>query len=253
VANTRVYLHELIDIVGQQRARYMHHMTAYWCPESSRARDQLCYGVWGTLGSTGHWPQVVNMWEYVGGWDALAQSFELEVSNPTMQDPKLQEWWRTAAPLRRGGYDRVLVPAPGTRTIEELVADGVRGDAYAHELITVPPGTSGALLELLANVGRVCVESAGLALLGAFNVALRNDTECIVLWVLPDWATWARFERAWSSGDAVLQPWRRGLVDAGADLNRMLLIDSPLNPMKIGRQPAEADRIPLADFYPPLD
>ena len=30
MANGSVYVHELIDIVGQQRAKYMHHMTAWW-------------------------------------------------------------------------------------------------------------------------------------------------------------------------------------------------------------------------------
>ena len=30
--NDKVYIHELIDIIGHNRARYMHHMTANWCP-----------------------------------------------------------------------------------------------------------------------------------------------------------------------------------------------------------------------------
>jgi hypothetical protein len=103
----------------------------------------------------------------------------------------------------------------------------------------------------VAEVGRACVESTGLQLVGAFNVALRNDTEAILLWAIPDWATWSRFESAWSA-DGPLSPWREELVDAGADLTRILLIDSPLNPMKIGRQPTEADRLPLEDFFPPM-
>jgi hypothetical protein len=252
MSNDRVYLHEFIDIVGQQRARYMHHMTAYWCPENRHRRDQLLFGVWGTLGSTGQWPQVVNLWEYVGGWDGLARSFDVEVSNPVMQDPYLQEWWAKAAPLRRGGFDRLLVPAPWTRTIEELVAVRVRGDAYAHELITVPPGRSLALLDQVEALGRPCVESTGAELVGAFNVALRNDTECILLWSFPDWSTWSSFESSWSS-EGQLSPWRKALVDADAGLTRILLIDSPLNPMKTGRQPTEEDRLPLEDFFPPMD
>jgi hypothetical protein len=250
--NERVYLHEFVDIIGQQRARYMHHMTAYWCPENREKRAQLLFGVWGILGSTGQWPQVVNLWEYPGGWDGLGASFDLETSNPVMQDPFLQEWWAAAAPLRRGGFDRLLVPAPWTRAIDELVADGVRGAAYAHELVTVPPGQSLAVLDQVADVGRACVESTGAELIGAFNVALRNDTECILLWAFPDWRTWSSFERSWSA-NGPLSPWRKTLVDAGADVTRILLIDSPLNPMKIGRQPTKDDRRPLEDFYPPLE
>jgi len=249
MANGSVYVHELIDIVGQQRAKYMHHMTAWWCPEARKERDQLLYGVWGTLGSTGAWPQVVNLWEYPSGWDGLAKSFDFEVSNPVMQDPHLQQWWAKAAPLRRGGFDRILVPAPWTSTIEELVAEGTRGDAYAHELITMPPGRSTALLDLVRDEGRVAVGSHGLELVGAFNVAMRTDSECILLWAIPDFATWGRFESAWSGGE--LAPWRSSLEQLGAVVERSLLVDSPLNPMKIGRQPEESDRRPLEDFDPP--
>ena len=34
-----------------------------------------CFGVWATVGSTGAWPQTVNMWE-LNGWKALAANFE---------------------------------------------------------------------------------------------------------------------------------------------------------------------------------
>ena len=68
--NDKVYIHEFIDIIGHNRARYMHHMTANWCPVAREERNQLCFGVWGTVGSTGRWPEVVNMWE-LDGWDGL--------------------------------------------------------------------------------------------------------------------------------------------------------------------------------------
>ena len=74
----------------------MHHMTANWCPIGREERNQLCYGVWGTVGSTGRWPEVVNMWE-LDGWDGLAANFEHELSHPSMQDPSLAEWWAAAA------------------------------------------------------------------------------------------------------------------------------------------------------------
>jgi hypothetical protein len=268
--NDRVYLHEYIDIIGQQRARYMHHMTAWWCPEARKERSQLCYGVWAVLGSTGHWPQVVNLWEYVGGWDALADSFAFEVKGPGIQDPMLQEWWHQAAKLRRGGDDRLLVPAPWTRPIEGLIADGVSGVTYAHELCTVPPGRSPQLLDLVREQGRAAVESLGVELVGAFNVALRNDTEAILLWAFPDWPTWSAFEQAWLGGgpggsggtagsggstgpDGPLRAWRKSLIELEAQVERILLIDSPLSPMRIGRQPEVEDRRPLSDFFPPLE
>jgi hypothetical protein len=47
-------------------------MTANWSPIAQEPpRHQLCYGVWGVVGSTGRWPEVVNMWEH-DGFDGVA-------------------------------------------------------------------------------------------------------------------------------------------------------------------------------------
>ena len=137
--NDRVYIHEFIDIIGHHRAHYMQHMTANWSPVGQEERNQLCYGVWALIGSTGAWPKTVNMWEHES-WSGLAASFATEAVGRGAQDPALEKWWAKAAEFRSGGFDRIVVPAPWTRTIEELCADGVRGDVYAHELVTVEPG-----------------------------------------------------------------------------------------------------------------
>ncbi len=136
--NEKIYIHEYIDIIGHNRANYMHHMTANFSPRAQQERDQLCYGVWGVLGSTGRWPQVVNIWEE-DGLEGLATSFRHECSGPGMQDPHLAQWWAKAAEFRSGGNDRLLRPAPWTRTIEQLCADGVTGEAYAHEHVGLRP------------------------------------------------------------------------------------------------------------------
>jgi len=241
--NGKVYIHELIDIVGHNRARYMHHMTANWCPVAREERDQLCFGVWGTVGSTGRWPEVVNMWE-LDGWDGLVGNFEHELSHAGLQDPSLAEWWAVAASLRRGGLDRIVVPEPWTRTITELVADGVRGAVYAHELVTVPPGRAPAFLAALRDEGVAAVAAHGLELVGAFRVAMVDDAECVVVWAIPDWPTWAAYEQAWLRGDA-LGTWPAVLRDLGATWHRTLMVDAPLSPLRIGRQPEATDRIPL--------
>lgn len=61
--NDKVYIHEFVDIRDQGRAKYMQHMTANWSPIAQEERNQKCFGVFGTVGSTGRWPEVVNMWE----------------------------------------------------------------------------------------------------------------------------------------------------------------------------------------------
>jgi hypothetical protein len=243
--NTKVYIHEFIDIIGHNRAKYMHHMTANWVPTAIAERNMQCFGVWATVGSTGRWPEVVNMWE-LDGWDALADNFAHELRGSGLQDPALAEWWAAAAQLRRGGFDRIVVPMPWSPTIGDLVRDGVRGDAYAHELVTMPVGTVGRFLEAIEEVGIGTMEGLDMRLVGAFRVAMRNDTEAIVIWALPDWQTWAHYEQAWDG--PALAPWRARLVALGADIQRTLLVDAPLAPLRLGRQPAVEDRRPLSEI-----
>jgi hypothetical protein len=242
MANDKLYIHELIDIRGHNRAKYMHHMTANWVPVAMRERNQRCFGVWGTVGSTGRWPEVVNMWE-LDGWGGLVANFEHEFANAQLQDPSLAEWWARAAHFRRGGFDRIVVPAPWTRTVDELIADGVRGAVYAHEVVTLRPGGARDYLDALGDEGVAAVEAFGFRLAGAFTTAMRNDSECIVIWAIPDWAAWAAFE-AGQEHDR-LRLWRVHLDALGAEWQRTLMVDAPLAPLRIGRQPEEGDRRPL--------
>jgi len=106
VANSKVYIHELVDVIGHNRAAYMHHMTANWGSTAREERNMLCFGVWATVGSTGRWPQTVNLWE-LDGWRGMAANFRHEFSHTTLQDPSLEGWWAQAATLRSGGLDRL--------------------------------------------------------------------------------------------------------------------------------------------------
>jgi hypothetical protein len=244
-SNDKVYIHELIDIIGPNRAKYMHHMTANWGPTARDERDMLCFGVWGTVGSTGRWPEVVNLWE-LNGWDGLVDNFAHELVGSALQDPALATWWATAAELRRGGVDRIVVPEPWSPTIEELTGAGVSGAVYAHEIVRLPIGTVRAFLDTLAEVGVPALEPFGLRCVGAFRVAMISDTEAIVIWALPSWEAWGEFERAWDG--SALAGWRARLVTMSADVRRTLMVDSPLSPMRTGRQPQIGDRRPLDEI-----
>lgn len=245
--NDKVYIHELIEIRGHARAKYMHHMTANWCPIGRAERGQLCFGVWGTVGSTGRWPEVVNLWEEQG-WQGLARSLARETAHPGMQDPSLAAWWAEAAKYRRGGMDRILVPAPWTRTIEELCRDGVRGVFYAHELVQVVPGRALEFLERVRDVAVGVYGTFGLVPVGAFRTALRNDSECVLLWAIPRASDWAAFEHAAHDGDLRLARWRDAVRGLAIDWQRTLLVDAPLSPLRTGRQPEESDRRPLEEI-----
>ncbi|HEY6790111.1 MAG TPA: hypothetical protein VI365_22655 [Trebonia sp.] len=242
--NDRVYIHEFISITKQNRARYMHHMAANWSPIAQETRHQLCYGVWGVVGSTGPWPQVVNIWEE-DGFAGLASSFRAEFGNAALQDPVLAKWWAAAADLRSGGFDRLIVPHPDTQTIEELTAAGVTGDTYAHEIVTVRPGTVREFLDkALTDAGKTR-STHGWQLAGAWHTAMRGDDEAILLWAIPTWEQWAAVEQSLATGkEDVLLPDSRDVIETR---QRILLADAPLCPFKTGRQPSRDDRTDWAD------
>ena len=239
MTNRKVYIHEFIDIVGHNRARYMHHMTANWSPNAQEERHQKCFGVWATLGSTGRWPEVVNLWEH-NSWDELAESFGVEAVGKGAQDPKLEKWWAAAASLRRGGVDRLLVPAPWTRPIDELCAAGVSGECYAHEVIRLRSRHAADFLEQVRDEAVPLAAGHRWELAGAWRTTMGNDDECILLWAIPSWADWASFEQAHLAGSDV-RAWRDGL-DVVRSWQRTVLVDSPLSPLRTGRQPSRADR-----------
>lgn len=241
--NDKVYIHEFITITKHNRARYMHHMTANWSPIAQQERNQLCYGVWGTVGSTGRWPQVVNIWEE-DGFDSLARSFGRETGGAGMQDPALAKWWAAAADLRSGGFDRILVPHPQTKTITQLCADGERAVTYAHELIQVERGLPTAFLDSAVAAGDAVRDRLGWRLVGAWRTAMVADDECLLLWAIPSWELWSKAERALlDTPDLLLGAAERQIRSR----HRVLLIDAPLAPLRTGRQPQRSDRTDWQD------
>ena len=241
ITNTKVYIHEFVDIVGHHRAEYMHHMTANWSPIGQEERHQRCFGVFAVLGSTGRWPEVVNIWEH-DGWDGLADSFGTEAVGSGAQDPKLARWWSKAAEFRRGGIDRILEPAPWTRSIEELCGAGVRGQCYAHELIRVEAGAASDFLERTRERADALARRHHWDLAGAWRTAMAYDDECILLWAVPTWRAWSAFET-----DGEDRAWRLGAADVVQTWQRTLLVNAPLSPLRTGRQPSRDDRTDWED------
>jgi hypothetical protein len=238
--NEKVYIHELVDIRDQNRAKYMFHITANWSPIGQAEREQLCYGIWGTVGSTGRWPEVVNMWEHPG-WAGMAANFAHEFEHPTLQDPSLASWWAEAAKFRRGGFDRLLTPAPWSPTIDDLLAAGVKGQVYAHELVKLTPRTSPEFLEVVREHAISAYAELGVRLVGAFENALCDDAEALLIWAFPTWASWGEFEAAQRKNASVLA-WRDRTRGMTVEWDRTLMVDAPLSPMRTGRQPQVEDR-----------
>lgn len=238
--NDKVYIHEFIDIIGHNRVNYMHHMAANWSPIGQEVRNQKCYGIWGTVGTTRRWPEVVNMWEE-DGFGGMASSFRYEFNHAGLQDPALAEWWAEAANFRRSGTDRLIVPASWTKTIDELCADGGVYETYAHELYTLPAGTAWDFVERVRTDAAPLLARHRWTLLGAFVTAMVPDNEVILLWGIDRWESWAEVEKG-VRADPELGGWWRSVIHAGGSWHRYLLVDAALSPLRIHRQPAVSDR-----------
>jgi hypothetical protein len=232
---TRIYMHEYIAIAGANRARYFEHMTAGW-RQGAKDRNQKTFGVWGTLGSTGHWPQVVNLWEYEGGWEHIAESFDHETSGAHMQDPFLQKWWQEAQPMRTGGYDRLLIPTDFSPSIDEVIGRGLVGcRTFRHEIVRTLPGQARRYLERLEAEWVPQARDLGLEIVGAYRTAMRDDSEVLLIWAVRDWPTWARAEKAMDAGAG--RDWRESTREIAPEVLAHLMCSAPLSPTETGRQP----------------
>jgi hypothetical protein len=126
-------------------------------------------------------------------------------------------------------------------TIEQLCAAGTTGETFAHEQIHVPQGTSREFLEIVAHEAIAAYEPFGWQLVGAWETAMVNESECFLMWAIPSWAQWGEAE-AGERTDPGLARWRRRTYDLATKWHRFLLVDAPLSPMRTGRQPAREDR-----------
>jgi hypothetical protein len=164
-----------------------------------------------------------------------------------MQDPSLSAWWEVAAGFRRGGVDRILLPAPWSPTVDELTAAGVRGEFYAHELVRLRPGAAKAFLEDVRVQAIAAHEALGLRLVGAFRTAMEDDSECLLLWAIPTHEEWVELEMG---GDATgeIARWRESCRESALSWKRTLLVEAPTSSLRLGRQPLESDRRPLDEL-----
>jgi hypothetical protein len=231
--NDKIYLHEFIDIIGQGRAAYNHHMTANYGHLAREERRLYCVGVFSTVGSTERWPQSTNLWEYADGWEGVANHFQFEFGNSQHQDRNLVTWWAEAAKLRSGGYDRLLIPAHYSPTLQQLLDDEVRGECYYHEQVTLEPGGARRYLEIVEEHRLALAELFGWRLVGAYRTALVNDSEAILVWAVPTWHHWSRWEAAQES-DPSVSIWRGHLHGIVRDWRNKLLVASDLSPVQTG-------------------
>ncbi|MBX3313024.1 MAG: hypothetical protein KF906_01790 [Actinobacteria bacterium] len=179
MAERDLYLHELIDIVGQGQYDYMAHAGR----EPTNAMPDML-----TLQGTffvcamggGRWPQVVNIWD-VGeqGWEGWAAN--VDRLNLKRRSAFYGDWWDEAAQWRSGGFDRLCGGVPGNPSTAEIAASGVKGTLFVHQLLSVRPGSA---LDYLAAVVAEQVpvwRDHGHEPTGIYEV-LGNQHEVVVVW-----------------------------------------------------------------------
>lgn len=175
----QLYLHEVVDVVGQGAAPYMAH-TAGFHAETAADRGLTLLGTWQVVGATGRWPQVVNVWEMLDGWEGwerLVRAANLRRGANT----ELNAWWDEAYQWRAGGFDRLLSAVDGSPTLAELVAGGVRGELFVHEMSQVRVGAVRDFLRASVEHRRPVMADHGHHLVGAYEVMF-SDTEAVTVW-----------------------------------------------------------------------
>lgn len=179
MAGRDLYLHELIDIVGQGQYDYMEHAArepTNVMPEMLKLQGSFFVCAMGG----GRWPQVVNIWD-VGeaGWDGWARN--VDRLNLKRRSAFYGDWWDEAAQWRTGGFDRLCGGVPGNPSTPEIAARGIRGSLFVHQLLAVRPGTALDFLEAVVAEQVPVWREHGHEPTGIYEV-LSNRHEVVVVW-----------------------------------------------------------------------
>jgi len=226
-----VYLHEIIDIVGEGAMPYMEHTVARGASDASGGTLGLV-GTWYVMGSTGRWPQVVNLWECVGGWDGWRALMERTNLQRT-RTPELEEWWRRALEVRTGGFDRLMAGAPGCPSLADLTASGLTASVFVHELSRC---RAGAALDYLAAVREEwapVLADHGHTPVGLYEVLL-TDREVMTIWATDPSAHCALMAAEVEGTDDRIARWRERARTFLTDRREELMTPHPSSLLSAG-------------------
>lgn len=233
-----LYLHETVDIVGEGAVPYMEKSVVGFDAEAVADRGLTLYGTWYVQGTTGRWPQVVNVWELVDGWEGWKRLCA-RTNLRREANSELSEWWAEAASWRSGGFDRLLGAAPGSLSLADVKSQSVQGEIFLHEKTRLRPGTA---LDYLAAVHREwapVMADYGHRLVGAWEV-LFGESEVCTLWAtdLDHHVELCRatdaargFESPDARNDDRISRWRERAHQWRTDWREEMLIPCPGSPM----------------------
>lgn len=231
MSTRNVYLHEYIDIVGEGAMPYMEHTVERGAGDASGGTLELV-GTWYTMGSTGRWPQVVNLWECVDAWEGWRRLMERTNLRRT-RTPELEAWWRRALELRTSGFDRLLAGAPGCPSLAELRANEVHAPVFVHELSRCRPGAALDYLGAVREQWQPVLAEYGHTVVGLYEVLL-TDREVLTIWAT-DPASHCRLHEAGVEGtDDRITRWRANARDLLTDWREELMTPHPATVLSAG-------------------
>jgi len=187
-----IYLQETASIAGGGKEAYLDSLRTRWAPHAERTRGLRLVWIGSTIGSTAAWPEAISLWE-LRDWRHYAEVCA-RMYTESSDDAELKSWWLEAAALRRRVHVRTLVAAGFSPTLDELVARGISGTAFAFATVRVAAGETRAALSAIER--RLSDDARqGRRLVGAYEVAFTND--CVyVIWAHATLADLAAYEHA---------------------------------------------------------
>jgi hypothetical protein len=233
-----LYLHETVDIVGEGAVPYMEKSVVGFDADAVADRGLVLYGTWYVQGSTGRWPQVVNVWEMVDGWEGWKRLCA-RTNLRREANRELSEWWAEAASWRSGGFDRLLGAAPGSLNLADLRAQDLKGELFVHETSRVKPGAALDYLGAVHQEYAPIMADHGHRLVGAWEVLL-GESETVTLWAtdLDSHVSLCRatdaargFESPGATADPRILDWRERVRPFRTDWREEVLIPCPGSPM----------------------
>ena len=201
--NPNIYLHEIVRTVPGREEPYLASVLSLHHEPIRRHRGRPAFAQFRSLPTSGAWPCGINIWEntWAGQTEDLVSQFQ-----DAERDVAMEEWWNRNLHLRRGGYDRLLIPADYSPTLAELEARGVRGEVFLQEILWLPFGEPRRYLDAFEERLMPALERLGLDLVGAFRVAMR-PRQVVTLLGAREWGGLAALLDE-STRDSKLRQWQ---------------------------------------------
>jgi hypothetical protein len=203
-------------------------LTAYEPLAPGETGHFLQFGLFRSTEVSGRWPSVLNVWE-MADWPELVRNLRLQFTD--VRDAYMEDWWNRSLVLRRGGFDRVLLPTQQSPKLEDLLSAGTQAQVVLQEIVQVPFGEAGNYLARMAETILAVAGAHGWSLLGAYRVAMR-PREVVVLWGMRSWADLSVFLS--DARDPLVRRWLAFREEVVTCSEEILLMPGRLNPIRAG-------------------